>query len=72
MALVYAGTVAKLNIVSLVNDNTAAALYYGLDRNDNETDHLVLFYNMGSSNIQTTVAKYSTVDTKIAGKKRTV
>ena len=34
---------------------------YGIDRMDNEKDHYVLFYNMGGSDTEVSIVKYSTI-----------
>ena len=41
-----------LNLLGFINENSAAALYYALDRIDNDTDHLVVIVNIGSSYLQ--------------------
>jgi len=41
---------ADLEVLAFINENTAAALYYGLDRSD-DNKHTVLFYNVGAYNI---------------------
>ena len=50
---------ARLQVYSLMHENTAAALYYGIDRFDNSTTQFILFYNLGSSQLQVTLAKYN-------------
>jgi len=42
-----AAKIAKLNVLAFIHENSAAALYYGLERSD-EKLHRVLFYNLGS------------------------
>jgi hypothetical protein len=37
--------------LSLMHENTGAAIFYGVDRFDNDTDHLAVFYNLGTSNL---------------------
>ncbi|CAG9311977.1 HYOU1_3 [Blepharisma stoltei] len=61
-ALIYSAYAAGLNVLSFVNENTAAAFYYGIDRLDNTTTHRALFYNLGASYLQVTIAEYSTVE----------
>lgn len=41
---------AELEVLGIINENTAAALYYALERSD-ETKHTALFYNIGSYNV---------------------
>ena len=48
-SLIAAATASKLNVVNLIHENTAAALYYGAERNDEEKDHYAIFYNLGAS-----------------------
>lgn len=59
-ALIYSAYAAGLNVLSLINENTAAAFYYAIDRLDNSTTHHALFYNLGASYLQVSVAKYNT------------
>ena len=70
IAIHNAAKLAKLNVLALMHENTAAALYYGIDRLDNETDHYALFYNLGASHLQVSVAKYSVAERKVMGVKR--
>jgi molecular chaperone DnaK (HSP70) len=50
-ALLDSADLASLNVYALVNENTAAAIQYGIDRTyTNETEpHTILLYNMGST-----------------------
>ena len=50
-AVYTAAEIAELRVLTLVEENTAAAIYFGIDRVF-ETPHTVLFYNMGASSIQ--------------------
>lgn len=47
---IIGAAIAGLDVISLIKENTAAALYYGKDRIDKE-NHYVIFYNIGSYNI---------------------
>jgi molecular chaperone DnaK (HSP70) len=49
-SLVQAAKIAGLDVLGLMKENSAAALYYALERQDNTT-HRVLFFNMGSFHI---------------------
>jgi len=60
-ALQDAVSLAGLHLLAFVNENTAGALYYGIERNDNET-HTVLFYNLGSSSLKVSLAEYVAVN----------
>jgi hypoxia up-regulated 1 len=58
-ALLNAADLAGLNVLSLINENSAAALHYGVERNYeiNKTENLIL-YNMGSTSTKVSVVKY--------------
>ena len=56
-ALLDAALLADLNVLALINENTAAALHYGIDRID-ETPQNYLFYNMGAGSLQVSVVRY--------------
>ena len=58
MSLIISAAIAQLNVLHVLHENTAAALMYSLGRNDNVTDHVAMFYNLGSSNLQVSIAKY--------------
>lgn len=58
MALIVSAAIAQLNVLHVLHENTAAAIMYSLGRMDNVTDHVALFYNLGSSNLQVSIAKY--------------
>jgi len=60
-AMLDAAELAGLNVLSLLNENTAAAIQYGIDRKYNLTDapHTILLYNMGSTSTKVTLASYS-------------
>jgi hypoxia up-regulated 1 len=46
-----------MNPLAFISENTAAALFYGLDRLDNETQRII-FYNMGSSSLKVSLVEY--------------
>ena len=48
---------AELNVLALVNENTAAALHFGIDRIDDKPLNY-LFYNMGAGALQVSVVRY--------------
>lgn len=56
-ALLDAAELAELNVLALVNENTAAALHFGIDRID-EKPLNYLFYNMGAGALQVSVVRY--------------
>ena len=59
--MIDAAELAGLSVLQLVHENTAAATMYGVDRNDTAQDHYVLFYNMGGTDTEVSVVKYSTM-----------
>ncbi|CAK73410.1 unnamed protein product (macronuclear) [Paramecium tetraurelia] len=60
-ALKSAAQLAELEVLGIINENTAAALYYALERSD-ENKHTALFYNIGSYNIQVSLVEFQAVD----------
>ena len=62
-ALLDAAELANLNVLALIDENTAAALHFGIDRIDEEPKN-VLFYNMGASALQVSVVKYHSYEKK--------
>jgi hypoxia up-regulated 1 len=50
-AVFTAADIADLKVLTLIEENTAAALHYGLDRTF-ETPSNVVYFNMGSGSIQ--------------------
>ena len=51
-----AGELIGLNVLSLINEPTAAALFYGLDKEDDQT---VLIYDLGGGTFDVTIIKIS-------------
>ena len=41
-------SLSGLSLLGFINENTAAALYYGIERNDINETISVLFYNLGN------------------------
>lgn len=72
-ALLDAATLAELNVLALIDENTAAALHYGMDRVEPEPQN-VLFYNMGGSALQVSIITFFSYEHKDGkyGKARTV
>lgn len=70
-AIYSAADIAELKVLSLIEENTAAALHFGMDRVF-ETKHNVLFYNMGSSSVQVSIVSYSSYQVKESGKNKTI
>lgn len=70
LALLDAASLAGLRVLSLVDENTAAGVQYGLDKVFANTTHTVLVYNGGASGVQVSVLEYSSYKPKGFGKKR--
>lgn len=67
-ALFTAAEIADLRILTLMEENTAAALHYGIDRVF-ESPHSILYYNMGASSVQVSIVTYSSYTVKEPGGK---
>lgn len=70
-AVYTAAEIADLNVLTLIEENTAAALHYGIDRVFEEPQ-TVVFYNLGAGSVQVTIATYSSYVVKEAGKNKTI
>lgn len=70
VALYTAAAISDLNVLSLVEENTAAALNFAMDRNF-EVPTTAVFYNMGSSSTQVAVVVFSGHVVKEGGKNKT-
>jgi len=70
-AVFTAADIADLKVLTLIEENTAAALHYGLDRTF-ETPSNVVYFNMGSGSIQVTIVTHSSYTSKEGGKNKTV
>lgn len=66
-ALQAAGKIAKLNVLSLINDYTAVALNYGVfnQANINETAQYYIFYDMGAQKTSAALVSYQLVKDKL-------
>ena len=60
-ALIDAATLAEFNVLSLLDENTAAALHFGMDKMYEEPQ-LILFYNLGASSLQVSLVKFHTYE----------
>lgn len=60
-AMLDAAEIAGINVLSLINENTAAAIQYGIDRKyeANSTTHRALFYNMGSTSTKVSLFEFT-------------
>jgi hypoxia up-regulated 1 len=57
-ALLDAALLADLNVLTLIEENTAAALQYAMDKTFQDEEQLILFYNMGASALQVTLVRF--------------
>jgi len=70
-AVYVAADIADLKVLSLIEENTAAALHYALDRTfENVTN--VMYFNMGAGSIQVSIVAYSSALVKEGGKEKTL
>jgi hypoxia up-regulated 1 len=71
-SIVDAASIAGLKVLSLIEENTAAALQYGIDRKFENGTHNVLYYNMGSNSLQVSIVSYSAYTSVVAGRNTSV
>ena len=57
-ALYDAAALAEINVLTLLDENTAAALHYAMDKNFENNEQLLLFYNLGASALQVSVIRF--------------
>jgi hypoxia up-regulated 1 len=69
-AIQTAAEIAELNVLTLIEENTAAALHFGIDRVF-DTPHNVLFFNMGSGSVQVSIVTFSSFQAKDGSKNKT-
>ena len=72
LAILDAANLAGLKVLSLVDENTAAGIHYGIDRVFENSTHHMLLYNMGSEATQATLFAYDAYVTTEKGKNKTV
>jgi hypoxia up-regulated 1 len=66
--LLQAAELAGINVLSLINEYSGAALQYGIDKDfSNESRHVV-FYDMGSSSTYAALVYFSSYKSKEYGK----
>lgn len=56
-ALLDAAALADFNVLSLIDETTAAALHYGMDK-IMEEPQIIIFYNLGASSLQVSVVRF--------------
>ncbi|CAL0323233.1 unnamed protein product [Lupinus luteus] len=66
--IIQAAKLAGINVLSLINEHSGAALQYGIDKDfSNETRH-VIFYDMGSGSTYAALVYFSAYKSKEYGK----
>ncbi|GMH02237.1 hypothetical protein Nepgr_004076 [Nepenthes gracilis] len=66
--LLHAAQLAGINVLSLINEHSGAALQYGIDKNFSNESRDVVFYDMGSSSTYAALVHYSAYSAKEYGK----
>ncbi|XP_010440120.1 PREDICTED: heat shock 70 kDa protein 17 [Camelina sativa] len=66
--LIQASQLAGVNVLSLVNEHSGAALQYGIDKDFSNGSRHVIFYDMGSSSTYAALVYYSAYSEKEYGK----
>jgi len=67
-ALMAAAKLADMNVLGLIDENTASALNFAMDKQYPEPQ-ILLFYNLGASSLQVSVVKFFSYTTKGVGSK---
>jgi len=57
MSLVNSAAIADLNVLGLINENSAAAIHFAITRNDTEPVN-VGFFNLGSNMLQISIVQF--------------
>ena len=68
----YSAEIAGLNVLGFIKDNTAAALFYGIDRIDENSTHTVIFYNIGSYYAQASLVQYKSINSTSKSNKKPI
>ncbi|KAL3821603.1 hypothetical protein ACJIZ3_007508 [Penstemon smallii] len=66
--LLAAADLVGLNVLSLVNEHSGAALQYGIDKDFSNGSRHVVFYDMGASSTYAALVYFSSYNTKELGK----
>ncbi|GAB2282145.1 hypothetical protein Dimus_016698 [Dionaea muscipula] len=66
--VLQAAQMAGINVLSLINEHSGAALQYGIDKNFSNESRYVVFYDMGSSSTYAALVHYSAYNAKEYGK----
>ena len=72
-ALIDSADLAGLKVLSLMNENTAVAMKYAIDRKFEKTkEHNVIFYDMGSASVKSSLVTFSAYDILDGNKNKTI
>ncbi|KAF3445091.1 hypothetical protein FNV43_RR14784 [Rhamnella rubrinervis] len=66
--LLQAAQLAGINVLSLINEHSGAALQYGIDKDFSNGSRHVIFYDMGSSSTYAALVHFSAYNAKEFGK----
>lgn len=66
--LIQAAELAGINVLSLVNEHSGAALQYGIDKDFSNGSRNVVFYDMGASSTYAALVHFSAYNAKEYGK----
>ncbi|KAG4127150.1 hypothetical protein ERO13_D10G200000v2 [Gossypium hirsutum] len=66
--LMTAAELAGINVISLINEHSGAALQYGIDKDFSNGSRHVIFYDMGSTNTYAALVYFSAYNAKEFGK----
>jgi hypoxia up-regulated 1 len=69
--VIDAAELAGLEVLTLVHENTAAALMYGIDTKDLKTPKTILFVNQGHHNFEVSIVRYNHTQGTSNSKKET-
>lgn len=67
-AILDAAKLAGVNVLSLVNNHAAAALQHSITQDFTNRSEHVIFYDIGAGSVEGALIKFSSFDTKQAGK----
>lgn len=64
--------VAGVNLMGIINSNTAAALQFGIEKDFADKTQHVIFFDLGSGSTIASLVKYSSYEAKEAGKPKAI
>jgi hypoxia up-regulated 1 len=66
--IIQAAQLAGINVLSLINEHSGAAIQYGIDKDFSNASRHVVFYDMGSNSAYAALVYFSAYTTKEYGK----